>query len=184
MNYICSKSYSMVASAILRDEQHNERVINFTSGLLRIVSNIPNFILALLIFPYYLMMVPVVHVVLSKTIRKVSSVAENIEKDLKEMDYATARQIYDLITKANSSFSVLPDSSSPFTKGVRKKLNTLINLYKSIQKSLETVLFVDVSSQPPLTEQEKSSYDALNDVWGDDEDGLYGEMTFNQLKKD
>ncbi len=167
---------------VLRDEQHNERVINFTSALLRIVSNIPNFILSLFILPFYLLMLPIVHALLSIAIRKITVVAKNVHEDVKRMDYQTVRKVYDLVSHNTRNFTKSPENPSFLTKGIRHKLEALMGLYKSIQNSLESILFVDVSNQPSLTEQEKKDFELLNDAWGDDEDGKYGEMTFNQLK--
>lgn len=107
------------------------------------------------------------------------SIIEIFKEDIKELNYATARQIYGQLSNSCFNINQFQENDLSFIKSVRKNLNKRIFQCKYIQKSLEAVLFVDVNNQPLLTRQERKSFDALNEIWGDDEDGTYGEMTFN-----
>ena len=99
------------------------------------------------------------------------------------MDYESVKQIYDLLSGLRHDTDFLNSESTFLTRGLKAKLVKLLELYKTIKEALEAVLFVDMSGQPPLTKEEKLAFEALNDIWGDDEDGEYAKMTFNQLKK-
>ena len=177
----------MIASVslndVLRDEQQNEKIINFSSAILRSVSNIPNVVITIIAIPFLLLMIPILNWVLASLIRKTSAMVANINRDIQQMDYESVKQIYDLLSGLRHDTDFLNSESTFLTRGLKAKLVKLLELYKTIKEALEAVLFVDMSGQPPLTKEEKLAFEALNDIWGDDEDGEYAKMTFNQLKK-
>ena len=177
----------MVASVslnnFLKDEADNEKIINFSSAILRFVSNIPNAIFSIISIPFLLLLIPVLNLVLASAIRKTTIVVKNIDKDIQGMNYEGVKEIYDLLSGLDRNSTLLNNDSNFLTKGLESKLIRLLALHNIITKKLELALFVDCAEELPLTEKEKEGFDRLNDIWGDDDDGSYGKLTFNQLKK-
>ncbi len=177
----------MVASVslndVLRDEQQNEKIINFSSAILRFVSNIPNVLFSIISIPFLILLIPILNLVLASIIRKTSVVVKNIRQDVQEMDYERVKEVYDLLSGLNDKALTLNGDANFLTKRLRNKLIKLLELYQTIAESLENILFVDTSNQIPLSDKEKADFNSLNDIWGDDDDGEYAKLTFNQLKR-
>ena len=167
---------------ILKESEHNKKIINFSSAVLKGIANIPGTLLLILSVPLIIAMIPVLNLILYSTIKKMQKLVDLLNKGVSKMDYETVRKIYNSVSTVKPE--TITNDGGFVTGGLVNKTNKLFSLFKQLEKDLEKLLFVDTSNQPPLTEKEKEAFEYLNEVWGDDDDKVYAKATFNQLKKE
>lgn len=109
---------------------------------------------------------------------------------IRKSSYKETKSLYEqlnpLLEKMSDSLQKFDEGPhgflSYFLQGFISKSKQLFAQYNELHNTAKSCLYYDMSDVPPLSEKEKETMNRLNDVWGDDEDGIYAEWTHFRLK--
>lgn len=191
--------YNFVAKSITMDaalqinfhyveEEKSYKIINFFSYTIKAISNIPWFILALILVPFLLILfVPIANLTLWSLCRKLQKELNSLKKDIPDLSFKSTRDGYDIINSMvlfmeGVEKEIEPDSKKFLFKGIFNKFIKISDVLTEMRNSLSKALFVSANSTP-LSEKEIKSLDVMNEIWGEDTDKVYAQHTHYHLAK-
>ena len=170
------------------EEEKSYKIINFFSYTIKAISNIPWFILALILVPFLLILfVPIANLTIWSLCRKLQKELNSLKKDIPDLSFKSTRDGYDIINSMvlfmeGVEKEIEPDSKKILFKGIFNKFIKISNVLTEMRNSLSKALFVSANSTP-LSEREIKSLDVMNEIWGEDTDKVYAQHTHYHLAK-
>ncbi len=171
------------------EEKREKKIIDFSSSAIRVILNIPNAVLTLLLFPFVLMLIPIINITLWSFLRSIKKKAAALQKSYTSLSYEQAKEGYNLLSKLvtlseNIYKELEPGATNFFTKKMVSYYKDITEVHKKMKDTLASSLYLKVEHAEPLSEKEKEGLGALNDIWGDDQDEVYARHThFHLIKK-
>ena len=187
-----TKSFTMDAALQINfhyvEQEKSYKIINFSSYTIKAISNIPWFILALVLLPLMLILfVPIANLMLWSLYRDLQKELNSLKEDIPDLSFKSTRDGYDIINSMVLFMEVVekeiePDAKKFPFKSIFNKFNKISGVLTEMRNSLSKALFVSANSTP-LSEKEKESLDIMNEIWGDDSDQAYAQHTHYHLAK-
>ena len=168
------------------EQEKSYKIINFFSYTIKAISNIPWFILALILMPFLLILfVPISNIMLWSLYRKLHKELNLLKRDIPDLSFKSTRGGYDIINSMvlfmeGVEKEIEPDAKKFPFRGIYSKFNKISGVLIEMRNSLSKALFVSANSTP-LSEKEKESLDIMNEIWGEDTDQVYARHTHHHL---
>ncbi len=143
----------------------------------------------MLLFPFVLMLIPIVNITLWSLYKRIKKDAAIIKEKYTSLTYEQAKEVYGLLSELvtfleNKYEGIEPGATNFFTKKMVRYYKDITAVHKKMRDLLASSLYLKVERQEPLSEKEKEGLEALNDIWGDDQDEVYARHThFHIIRK-
>jgi hypothetical protein len=166
--------------------EKSDKVITFSSSSIMAIKNIPSNILAFILLPVYVcFFVPVIYFLLWKEYRGVVKNSVLLQRNVKSLNYNDAKQVYDnlssTLTHLENTIGLIQNAKADFfLKGLYKIFLRIESVTRKSKQTVASTLFYNID-QPPLSTEEKQLFSELNEVWGNDDDGVYARSTHYHL---
>lgn len=168
------------------EKKREQKIIDFSSSAIRVIINIPNALLTFLLSPFVLMLIPIIHITLWNFLRNIKKKAATLQKNYLHLSYEQTKEGYyllsELITISENIYKELkPRATNYFTQIMVSYFQDITDIHKEMKELLASTLYLKMEHQEPLSEKEKEELEALNDIWGDDQDEVYARHTHSHL---
>lgn len=169
------------------EEKKEKRIIGFSSSAIGVMLYIPNIAVTLFLLPFVLFLIPVTNITLWRLHNKLKKRATALKNIYTSLSYEQAKEGYKVLSELVSFLEknnndLETKKPNLFTKGLINRYKSILDTHTEMKDLLASTLFHKVEQQP-LSEKEKESLEALNDIWGDDQDEVYARHTHFHLKK-
>ncbi len=168
------------------DQEKSDKVITFSSSSILAIKNIPYNLLAFILLPVYVcFFVPVIYFLLWNEYRRVVKNNVMLQRNVKSLKYDEAKHTYDNLSSTLNHLektigSINNAKADFFLKGMYKIFLRIESVTRKSKNTVASTLFYNIA-QPPLSIEEKQLFSELNEIWGNDDDGVYARSTHYHL---
>lgn len=179
---------TLLLDSSIFDNKEPKKIIVFSTSGIKAFLNTPSNITAIILFPLFAIFLLVVNFMLARMYRKLKKTIDPVNAEVLNLSYERASkllQVFDV--SKNTLLPYLSDIEGAkkhwITRGVGRKVEKIHDLFNYTHQNIARTLFVSPENTEPLSEEEKETFNYLNEVWGDDDDKTYARHTHYHLVK-
>jgi len=171
-------NFALPLDFVTMDQKKQEKVITFSSSSMQAIVNIPNKMLGIIIWPFYIcFFIPLITFMLWRLQKTTAKQHKKLEAIINDLSYENAKESYisfvSLLKHIELSNKQLLEAKNDFfLRGMYNQAVRIEQIVRKSEKLLASTLFVTLDPSEITTEDKKTLED-LNEYWGNDNNEVY-----------